>query len=65
MPEEVLTVVCAWCQRVVRAAPKATGVTHTICPPCLDRTIGVSADGGIDPAALHRAAGYFGDTSKD
>jgi hypothetical protein len=65
MPDEVLTVVCAWCQRIVRAEPKATGVTHTICPPCLDRTITLSDDGGIDPAALLPASGYFGDTFKD
>jgi hypothetical protein len=64
MRAKVLTVVCAWCKRVVTAAPKAAGVTHTICASCLDRTIAHSDDGGIDPAALLPSADYFGDAFK-
>jgi hypothetical protein len=63
MAGQVLTVICAWCKRVVTAAPNATGITHTICPSCLDRTI-THSDGGIDPAALMPPPDYFGDAFK-
>ena len=36
---ELLSVVCAWCKRIVTAAPAGTPVTHTICSACFDRTI--------------------------
>jgi hypothetical protein len=36
MATRVLTVVCAWCRCVVTAPPSASGITHTICPTCLD-----------------------------
>ncbi|MBW8866563.1 MAG: hypothetical protein JF610_04390 [Acidobacteria bacterium] len=36
MAARVLTVVCAWCRCVVTAPPLAAGITHTICPTCLD-----------------------------
>ena len=35
MDARALTVVCAWCRRVVMAPPSAAGITHTICPACL------------------------------
>ena len=67
MATEGLTVVCAWCQQVVKAAPNATGITHTICPSCVDRTITHSADGQTDPAVLLPPPDYFdfGDAFKD
>jgi hypothetical protein len=36
MAARVLTVVCAWCRSIVIAPPSAGGITHTICPACLD-----------------------------
>ena len=62
MAAEVLTVVCAWCQRTVTAAPPGAHVTHTICPSCVDRTARLSDD---DPAELNPSPDYFGDAFKD
>ncbi len=39
MEPRVLSVVCAWCKRVVKLEPNATGITHTICQSCLDHAI--------------------------
>jgi hypothetical protein len=36
MPAPRLSVVCAWCNRVVARAPLGAAVTHTICPACVD-----------------------------
>ena len=63
MATRVLTVVCAWCKRVVTREPNATGITHTICPSCLDRTITHIDEGPLDPAAL-QPPDYFGDAFK-
>ena len=50
---------------MVSDAPNANGVTHTICPSCLNRMVMLSPHtGGIDPAALAAAPGYFGDAFK-
>ena len=38
MGQRLLVVVCAWCNRVISTAPVGSGVTHTICPSCLDFT---------------------------
>ena len=60
-----MRVVCAWCRQVVSDAPNGTGVTHTICPSCLNRMVTLSPHtGGIDPAALLPAPDYFGDAFK-
>jgi hypothetical protein len=58
-----LTVVCAWCERVVTAASNGAGITHTICPSCLDRTL-TSGDGSSVPIVLLPPPGYFGDAFK-
>ena len=65
MAAEVLTVVCAWCQRIVTAAPAGAGVTHTICPSCVDRTL-LGAD-ETDPSRLSPPPDhdYFGDPFED
>ena len=63
MAAEVLTVVCAWCQRVITAAPAGTRVTHTICQSCLDRTAQLG-DGETDPMVLNPPPDYFGDAFK-
>ena len=39
MTAHTLAVVCAWCNRVVVEAPEGAGVTHTICPSCVDWTM--------------------------
>ena len=39
MAGHMLSVVCAWCNRVVVKAPAGAGVTHTICPSCIDWTM--------------------------
>ena len=63
MAAEVLTVVCAWCQRTIAAAPAGAHVTHTICQSCLDRTAQLN-DGETDPAALSPPPDYFGNAFK-
>ena len=32
--EPSVSVQCAWCRRVMTAAPAGSPVTHTICPAC-------------------------------
>jgi hypothetical protein len=64
MAANELTVVCAWCKRVVTAAPNGVGITHTICPACLDRTLTLSGEGPTDPATLLPPPDYFGDAFK-
>ena len=61
-----LAVVCAWCNRVVTKAPPGAGVTHTICPPCVNWTLthptsqaGPGATSDLEAPRL--PAGYFGD----
>ena len=39
MAARSLTVVCAWCHRIVAVAPADEGVTHTICESCFDWTL--------------------------
>jgi hypothetical protein len=39
MAARTLTVVCAWCHRIVAVAPADEGVTHTICESCFDWTL--------------------------
>ena len=39
MAARTFTVVCAWCRRIVAAAPAGAGVTHTICESCFDWTL--------------------------
>src|SRR6266404_2554560 len=39
MAARSLTVVCAWCHRIVAVAPADDGVTHTICESCFDWTL--------------------------
>jgi hypothetical protein len=64
MAEKMLTVVCAWCRRVVTATPNGAGVTHTICPSCLDYAITHSGDSPVAPSALLPPPDYFGDAFK-
>ena len=64
MAPEKLTVVCAWCKQVVTPAPDGTEITHTICPPCLERTMIKSGDALVDPASLMPPPDYFGDAFK-
>ena len=35
---QILTVVCAWCNRTLVRGPHAAAVTHTICPKCIEWT---------------------------
>lgn len=60
----VLKVVCAWCNRIVTAAPRGAPVSHTICQRCLDWAIvhptvrsGFNADG----SHVILPPDYFGD----
>jgi hypothetical protein len=63
MAAEILTVICAWCQRIVTAAPPGSCVTHTICQSCLDRTARMSEpDNGL--AIFETPSDYFGDAFK-
>ena len=39
MAMRTLTVVCAWCHRIVAVAPADAAVTHTICESCFDWTL--------------------------
>jgi hypothetical protein len=39
MAARTLTVVRAWCTRIVAVAPGTNGVTHTICASCFDWTL--------------------------
>jgi hypothetical protein len=52
MAARVLTVVCAWCRCVVTAPPSAAGITHTICPTCLEAM--------FEPAAAEPVTGPGG-----
>jgi hypothetical protein len=67
MAARTLTVVCAWCHRIVAVAPADDGVTHTICDTCFDWTLTHPAAeiglGAVDGAPLDGLppAGYFGD----
>jgi hypothetical protein len=64
MATQALTIVCAWCNRVITAAPSGTPVTHTICPTCVEWALAHPTLGDIEsPADSHHAhppAGYFG-----
>jgi hypothetical protein len=48
--QRLLVVVCAWCNRVVSAAPAGAEITHTICPSCLDFTFNPCENGVEQPA---------------
>jgi hypothetical protein len=39
MAARTLTVVCAWCHRIMAVTPVDSGVTHTICESCFDWTM--------------------------
>ena len=53
MAARTLTVVCAWCHRIVAVAPAQRGVTHTICESCFDWTLThPAASIGIDAIAF-------------
>jgi hypothetical protein len=39
-----LRLVCAWCAKVLRAGKPGAGITHGICPSCLQQ-----ADGAVPP----------------
>lgn len=39
MPASALSVVCAWCRRIVKSGPPGAYVTHTICPSCIEWAI--------------------------
>jgi hypothetical protein len=49
-----LAVVCAWCRKIITAAPSGSAITHTICPDCLEwammhpRDIPPESHGGYD-----------------
>ena len=51
-----MTVVCAWCQRLLGTKPPAddSSTTHGICPPCRDRVLATLPrrvhNHGIDPS---------------
>lgn len=66
MGSDKLSVVCAWCGRIISAAPAGTAVTHTICEACLDRAMTLDENGGpSDPAVYHLPpADFFGDAFK-
>jgi hypothetical protein len=67
MAAQILTVVCAWCHRVVTPGAPTAGVTHTICPSCVDWTMACRAnpDTFFERMAglgkLCPPPGYFGD----
>ena len=44
MAAQILTVVCAWCHRIVTNGSPAAGVSHTICPSCVDWTLACRTD---------------------
>jgi hypothetical protein len=64
MAAERLSVICAWCQRVITPAPPGARVTHTICQPCLERTVSAVNYDETDPAVLNPPPDYFGDAFK-
>jgi hypothetical protein len=69
MAAHVLTVVCAWCHRIVERGPTGASVTHTICQECLDWTVthrnyDVHGETGTDIGQLRLPPGYFGDAFK-
>ena len=39
MAGQGLSVICAWCNRVVNRAAAGAPVTHTICPSCVSWTM--------------------------
>jgi len=54
MAAREMTVVCAWCHRVVKAGREGAAVTHTICATCVAWTFDHPA---VEPrAAVPRAA---------
>jgi hypothetical protein len=66
MAVQLLTVVCAWCNRIVTTAPADAAVTHTICPACSAWSISHPAslagyDATSEGGAWTLPTGYFGD----
>ncbi len=67
MTAQIFTVVCAWCHRTIKQASADASVTHTICPPCVERTMArrcepqVLPDTDSDLGQLIPPPGYFGD----
>jgi hypothetical protein len=44
MAAQILTVVCAWCNRTVVRGPQNAAITHTICPSCVAWTMECRSD---------------------
>jgi len=63
---QILTVVCAWCNRVVVQGSSPAAVTHTICPSCSAWTFECQSnpDAFFDPTSelgrLIPSGDYFG-----
>jgi hypothetical protein len=69
MAADALMIVCAWCHRVIKAAPRGASVTHTICPSCLEWTMthpSAVIEGDQTPAFEQPSspADYLGDPFK-
>ena len=64
---EIFAVVCAWCNRIVAAAPAGTLVTHTICTDCLARTMAppnLDSEAPMWSDSARLPPDYFGDAFK-
>ena len=65
MAAQILTVVCAWCDRIVTHGPPNAMTTHTICPECAEWTMACQYDGDAFlervSARAFPTASYFGD----
>jgi hypothetical protein len=44
MAAQILTVICAWCNRTVVRGPQNAAITHTICPSCVAWTMDCRSD---------------------
>ena len=53
-----LTVVCSWCERIIRRGLPLASVTHTICASCIDHMTSAQAP---QAPVQHPPADYFGD----
>jgi hypothetical protein len=67
MAVQRLSVVCAWCNRLVTAAPAGAALTHTICPSCLDWAVAHPASRSTPHIAsdLHLASDLYELRSED
>ena len=50
-----LTVVCSWCECIIRRGTPTASVTHTICSSCIDRMMSAQLP------VWHPPADYYGD----